>query len=186
MGARAVAALVPSCATVVAISSDPAVAELGVEVRRDVESGQGPLGGIRTALAWARDLSLDAAIVLACDLPLVSAPLVRALLDEWAGEDAVVPEGAGGAEPLCAIYAARILPVVEATLVAGELSPSRVTLKLGTRRMSLEQARRAAGVDDPFLNVNTRETCAMAEELLRKQSQATTTALATPRGPHHM
>jgi molybdopterin-guanine dinucleotide biosynthesis protein A len=186
MGARAVAALAPSCARVVAISSDPAVAELGVEVRPDVESGQGPLGGIRTALSWARELSLEGAIVLACDLPLVSAPVVRALFDEWQEEDTVVPEGAGGAEPLCAIYAIRILPIVEAALAAGELSPSRLLRELHPRRLSLERARRASGFEDPFLNVNTKETCAMAEELLREQVQASTTALATPRGPHHM
>jgi molybdopterin-guanine dinucleotide biosynthesis protein A len=169
MGARAVAALTPSTARVVAISYDPEVAGLGIEVRGDVSPGLGPLGGIQTALAWAQDLGLQGAVVLACDLPLVNASLVRELVTEWRGEDAVFTAGPAGAEPLCALYAAAALPAIDDALARGDPSPSRLLSGLNSRRLPMARARRAAGLENPFLNVNTKEEWAAADRTLRER-----------------
>jgi molybdopterin-guanine dinucleotide biosynthesis protein A len=184
MGARAIAALRPSTAQVVAISGDPAVASLGVEVRPDLVAGQGPLGGVRTALVCASERALDGAFVLACDLPLVTASLVHAIVAAWRTEDVVVTTGPAGAEPLCALYSLTALPGIERALARGELSPSRLLEDdLDVRRLSLEEARAAAGVEDPFLNVNTRADRARAEDLLRRTIRA---GLAGSSDAYHM
>jgi molybdopterin-guanine dinucleotide biosynthesis protein A len=183
MGARAVEALRPCAQAVVAIASDPQVTSLGVEVRADLVAGDGPLGGIRTALEWARERSLGGAFVLACDLPLVTASLVRALTRAWRGEDVVVVSGGGGAEPLCALYSVAALAPVAAALERGQRSPSRLLDDLHVRRLAPEDARRAAGVDDPFLNVNTRAARDLAEELLSRTRPG---GLAGSAGRYHM
>jgi molybdenum cofactor guanylyltransferase len=166
MGARAVAALAPHTARVIAVASDPSVAALGVEVWPDLEPGQGPLGGIRTALAGARDLSLAGVFVLACDLPLAGAALVRALIDAAGEDEAVVPLGPSGAEPLCALYRVSALPAVEAALRRGERSPRRLIETLSVRTFPLDRSRTVTGLQDPFLNVNTSERHALAEAAL--------------------
>jgi molybdopterin-guanine dinucleotide biosynthesis protein A len=166
MAARAVAALAPNTARVVAVANDPAVSALGVEVRPDLEAGRGPLGGVLTALGWARELSLDGVFVLACDLPLVGAPLVRALIASWDGEDALVPVRPEGPEPLCALYATSLISTVEALLEATDASPRRLLERVRVRPFPIEWARAVTGLDDPFLNVNTPERRAAAEAAL--------------------
>lgn len=166
MGAWAVAALESSCASVVAVASDPAVGALGVDVWSDEPPGLGPLGGVRTALAGAGARGHARALVLACDLPLVGSALVEALL-EWGAEDEIVaPLGATGPEPLCALYPVAALPAVERALARGERSPRRLLAELGFRAFPSERALAASGLEDPFLNVNTRERHALAEGLV--------------------
>jgi molybdenum cofactor guanylyltransferase len=163
LGARAVAALEPNTASVGVVGNDPSLRALGAEVRADLEPGNGPLGALHTALAWAEELSLDAAFLLACDLPLVGAEVVHALLDAWRGEDVVAPFGPRGAEPLCALYAVRLLPSVVAALSERELALHRLVGRASVSRVPMETARRASGLANPFLNVNTREDLARAE-----------------------
>lgn len=170
MGARAVSALAPHVERLAAISGDAAIARLGLEVRTDLERGQGPLGGIRTALAWAAELSLDGVVVLACDLPLVSADLVGVLVGDWDDEEAVAPLGASGPEPLCALYATTALSSVEAELARGGLSPRRLLQRVHARLIPLERTQAVAGWADPFLNVNTEAMRARAEAILATRS----------------
>jgi molybdopterin-guanine dinucleotide biosynthesis protein A len=56
--------------------------------------------------------------VVACDMPLVSPPLIRYLctLDRKGEYDSVVPWPANGPEPLCALYRRSALPVLDSNL----------------------------------------------------------------------
>ena len=171
MAARAVSALEPNTSKVVALGADPELAMLGVEVRPDVHPGSGPLAGIHTALLWARELSHEGVFVLACDLPLVGAALVRALIACWRDEDAVAPLGPAGPEPLCAIYATSNLPAVEDLLRLENPSPRALLERVRVRPFTLDRARAVTGLDDPFLNVNTREGRAAAEAALRRHRE---------------
>jgi molybdopterin-guanine dinucleotide biosynthesis protein A len=168
LGARAVAALAPNTARVVVVGADPALRALGVEVRADLDAGMGPLGGLRTALCWARELSLEAVVLLGCDLPLVGAAVVRALVDAWDDQEVVTPFGPRGPEPLCALYAAGVLPAVEASLASRELALHRLIERARAGCLPLDAARSAAGLEDPFLNVNTPEDLARAAALLAR------------------
>src|SRR5690606_36447557 len=131
-----------------------------------------PLGGLHTALRWADELGLDGVLVLACDLPLVNAAALSLLVNAWEGGsvDAVAPVGPGGIEPLCALYSVRVLPAAEAALDAGERSLLRLLARLRTRDVPLEGVCLAAGVSEPFLNVNTPASRLAAERLLSLQS----------------
>jgi molybdopterin-guanine dinucleotide biosynthesis protein A len=87
-----------------AVCGETVVADAGRGLVAGVDSvpdgpGQGPIAAV---LGAARHRPGRALLVLACDLPLVSAALLRRIAGE-AG-DWVVPRHAGGLEPLCALY----------------------------------------------------------------------------------
>jgi molybdopterin-guanine dinucleotide biosynthesis protein A len=100
------------------IGDSAAYRALGLRTIGDDWPGAGPLGGMATAL---RASSAGWSLVVACDLPY----LTKLWLDYTIGRafasraDAVVPMGALGAEPLCAIYHERAEGAIRAALALG-------------------------------------------------------------------
>jgi len=120
---------------------------LGYPVVRDRVQGRGPLGGIYTAL---RVSSTAWNLVVACDMPGISAPVLTALLDGAGRSRArcVTASGCNGeAEPLCAVYHRDCLPVL-----AGALRDKRFRMKDLVKELDAE-----AQVVEPgtLANVNT-------------------------------
>ena len=81
---------------------------LGCPVLFDVEPGGGPLGGIQRALETARAPLL---LVLAVDLPNMTAEFLRNLAASCEPLAGVVPRMEGRFEPLAAIYPRRSLAI---------------------------------------------------------------------------
>ena len=85
--------------------------------------GEGPLGGIITALAAATTLSLraDWALIVSCDMPFLTPDFLTFLCHraETSSKQVIVPESASGLEPLCAVWKTEALPKIEAAFVAG-------------------------------------------------------------------
>ncbi len=74
---RALAAVTPD---VVLVANEPEVyADTGLEQRPDARPGTGVLGGILTALLWARERGHAGALVVACDMPFVPPGLLAEL-----------------------------------------------------------------------------------------------------------
>jgi molybdopterin-guanine dinucleotide biosynthesis protein A len=91
------------CRPILAVGGDPsALADVGLESVADRWPGEGPLGGILTALAAAS----SPAFVLACDLPWMDAGTLAQMRAVAAGPriDVVVAATAARIEPLCAIW----------------------------------------------------------------------------------
>jgi molybdopterin-guanine dinucleotide biosynthesis protein A len=137
----------------------------GVRVAGDLRPGEGALGGLHAALAHAgTDI-----VLVAWDMPFVPATLLRELRarGEREGADAVLPESDGsrrGVEPLCAWYAARCLPAVEAALDSGDRRVVAFHANVDARRVPIEEV---AAFGDParlFGNVNTPDDLARAEQ----------------------
>jgi molybdopterin-guanine dinucleotide biosynthesis protein A/rhodanese-related sulfurtransferase len=95
---------------------------LGVRHVPDRHPGSGPLGGLLTACS-ATERSII--VVLACDLPEITAPVVRALVDSLCAavdSNAAVAFSAR-AEPLCAAYrVVGVEPIATELFEAGERS----------------------------------------------------------------
>jgi molybdenum cofactor guanylyltransferase len=133
------------CTSVVAIGGDSvALAAAGLVVIADEYPGEGPLGGVITALAAHPDAA--AVVVVACDLPAVRPASVCALLDGVKGHDVAVAT-ADRVQPVCAAWR----PGVAATL--------RAMFEGGERRMlaalaALSQVAVAVAPHD-LTNVNT-------------------------------
>jgi molybdopterin-guanine dinucleotide biosynthesis protein A len=126
-------------------------AHLGYPTLADAEANRGPLGGIVTALAAT---SADWNLILACDMPNVSAELLNCLFTAaetgCAEVDCVAPAHEAGTEPLCAVYHRRALPALRAALEANRLKMQAVVRSLRTRLWR-------AGDPSLFRNVNTPE-----------------------------
>ena len=103
--ARSVAANVARAAGSATLVGRPeVVGRLGFPAIADLYPGEGPLGGILTALHHSM---ADWNLVTACDMPALTTPLLAALLEAAEGldADALVPAGPSGRlEPLCAVY----------------------------------------------------------------------------------
>ena len=87
---------------VVVVANDAeAFAGAGLPVLPDAVPGGGSLGGIYTALAHAG----GPVLVLACDMPFVTAPFLARVIEAGREADIAIPRGKDGYQPLCANYA---------------------------------------------------------------------------------
>lgn len=145
---------------VVLIANDPVpFAKLGLPIRPDDVPGLGALGGIRTALEWAREEHRPGALCVACDMPFLAPELLRLLLEraEGTGADAVAPESRGprGVEPLCAWYSTACLDAIHEIAAEGRGAVAGILERVRTERIPLAEVERAGDPDVLFFNVNT-------------------------------
>jgi molybdopterin-guanine dinucleotide biosynthesis protein A len=155
--ARAVRA-VTSDLLLVANASDAPSWLPGARVVGDVHRDCGSLAGLHAALAHAG----SPVLVVAWDMPFVSAALLAAIVDAARpGVDAVLPLGAHGPEPLCAWYAPPCLAVAERLLAGGE-----------RRARALGEAVHAVHLDVAADSATTLMSVNTAEDLLRANAVA--------------
>jgi molybdopterin-guanine dinucleotide biosynthesis protein A len=101
------------------------LAALGLDARPDHHPDEGPLGGLITALRLA---SNDLVGVLACDMPAVAGPVVRALVDALDGApeaDGAVAVIDGRLQAITAVYRRQVLGPLEAAFASGERAVRR-------------------------------------------------------------
>lgn len=132
----------------------------GLPVFPDRIVGAGPLAGLEAALGFFRRPYV---LALACDMPHFDERLLTLLLSRRGPEvDAVVPMVGGRPEPLCALYARRLLPIVRRRLETGRRAARGLFDEPDVRVAWLSEAELRA--QDPTLralaNVNTPEQLA--------------------------
>jgi molybdenum cofactor guanylyltransferase len=130
---------------------------LDLETVADVYPGRGPLSGIHAAMRVAR---FPYVFVAACDMPGLDADVIRFLLARMGGADAVVPRWDGDIEPLHALYAVRLLPLVEDALRAGRHALREFLPRIRVDYVAEDELRRMGGSAQSMLNVNTPEELA--------------------------
>jgi molybdopterin-guanine dinucleotide biosynthesis protein A len=134
----------------VLVGNPQVCARLAFPAIADLYPGDGPLGGILTALGRT---SADWNVVAACDMPEITAEFLTTLIEaaERSDADALVPTGPSGRpEPLCAVYHRRARPGLEAAFARGV---RRVTAALPAVRATLFPVSELS----LFQNVNTPE-----------------------------
>jgi molybdopterin-guanine dinucleotide biosynthesis protein A len=133
-----------------------------VSVLADRTADAGPLGGLEAALAAAGE---EDVLLLACDMPNVTQPMLRHLISRRSGVDAVVPRTERGYHPLCAVYAQSCRAPVRRRLEAGSF---RMQDLLGELRVcAVDEVELAAFGEAGRLlaNVNTRADLDALESL---------------------
>jgi molybdopterin-guanine dinucleotide biosynthesis protein A len=134
-------------------------ADRAVPVVADRVPGAGPLGGIYTALSVS---TTPRTLVIACDMPFLTAPFLEYLGTEGHGCDVVLPRDGRGLHPLCAVWAKSAAPVVGRLLAAGVRA---VRDALGALRLHIIEEN-ALGAFDPdgrlLHNINTPDDLARA------------------------
>src|SRR5690606_4554396 len=152
------------------IANDPEVyASVGLPMRPDLRPGLGALGGVLTALAWAREAGRPGVLAVACDMPFLSTALLARILAEREGVDGGVPESGGrrGVEPLCAYYAVGADEAIEAALARGDRRMIGFFDDVQVRTIPLAEVLTFGDPEILFLNVNTPEERERAEALTR-------------------
>ena len=108
-------------------------AEAPWPVLADRWPGQGPLGGILTALNYLNETTAtddlwvrrhgpcSFAMILSCDLPFLTKEFLSFLKERALSSPAqvIVPESASGLEPLCACWCSDAAPAIQAGFDAG-------------------------------------------------------------------
>lgn len=152
----------------------------GVSLVPDHYPGKGSLGGIYSGLRAAKR---DLAMVVACDMPLLSRPLLHYLVGCAEGFDVVIPsspnsyrvkrqkEGQVTAKdadlhPMHAVYSRKCLAAIEERILAGDLRMISFHPSMNVRIVHSEEIDRFDPRHLSFFNVNNQEDLALAEGIL--------------------
>jgi molybdenum cofactor guanylyltransferase len=126
--------------------------------------GAGPLAGVAAILGRAASQGFAWVATAPCDAPFLPLDLVRRLAEPIIfGASAAVAVGAGGLEPLFALWPVAAAGRIEAALAERRAGPSQVLQEMGAARVSFGSSAEA----DPFTNLNTPEELAAAKSLTR-------------------
>jgi molybdopterin-guanine dinucleotide biosynthesis protein A len=155
----------------------PAYAQFGVRLVPDRRPGMGTLGGIATAIAAARH---DFVLVVACDMPLLSRPLLRFMRDFSRDFDVLIPalpgesrQGRGMVlQTLHAIYGRPCLAPIERRLDADKLQVIGFFDRVAVRELDEATVRRFDPDLRSFVNANTPQAAETARRLLADEASA--------------
>ncbi len=128
--------------------------------------GAGSLGGIFTGLEAAR---AEWALVVACDMPFLSAPLLRRILSMREGHDAVAPALDGRPEPTHAAYSKACLPHIERRLRANDLKITRFFDDVDVAYLPQSAIEELDADHLSFFNVNTEQDLDRAKRVMDRE-----------------
>jgi len=118
----------------------------------DLISGAAALGGIYTALNSA---TTDYVLVVACDMPFLTARFLAHLADSAPGFDLAIPRSSDGLQPMCAMYSRSCLEPIRARVAETTLRVQDLATEVRTREIGPDEI----AAFDPdgvlFFNVNT-------------------------------
>ena len=134
------------------VAPDPApFAGTGLRVVPDAVAA-GALGALFTALSHAQTPHV---LVLAGDLPFVTAPFLAYLVGQVADHDAVVPRTGERWQPLCAVYHRRVAEHLHQAITAGNWRVVDALAGLDVHPIAGADLARFDLDDRLLLNVNT-------------------------------
>ncbi len=134
-------------ARVVAIGGDMAnLSRLSLEVVPDLHPGEGPLGGILTALSATDE---DVVVVLACDLKAADPEAIATVVDALGDADVAAPLHDGRHELLHAAYHRRAEAPLAEAFAGGERAPHRAVAGLTVASVTGLPASALADADTP-------------------------------------
>jgi molybdenum cofactor guanylyltransferase len=125
--------------------------------------GEGPLGGVLTALRHieeldgARDQSFSWALILSCDMPFLTREFLGFLWERAADTHAhvVVPQSENGLEPLCACWRVEATEVVQAAFGEGIRKVTQAMKRLSMEVLDESAWKRFDSGNRLFWNMNT-------------------------------
>jgi len=144
---------------------------LGLAARlvADERPGEGSLMGIYSGLKAARH---PHALVVACDMPFLNAPLLDYMLSIMPTCDVVVPRVAGMLEPLHAVYGRSCLPWMARLLDEGERKIIAFFPYVKVRYVEEDEISRFDPLHLSFVNINTPQDWEQVQELLSRRKSS--------------
>ena len=144
--------------------------DLGAPVWVDERPGLGPLGGILTGLV---NTESALTLVVAGDMPFLTAPFLQYLIGVIDGDDAVIPrtrthrDRTPGSryQPLCGVYRRTCVDAISRRLDSGQLSVTEFLADIKIRVIAEHEIAPFDPDDTLFFNVNTPTDYARSVEL---------------------
>lgn len=146
----------------------------GVRAVHDPVKDLGPLAGIVAGLSAS---STDVNVIVACDMPLVRAAVLRRLAELRGDADICVAVADGHASPLCAVYRQHVGSVGQELLDAGERRVMALLDRVATKRVDAAVFRDLDPDLQSFISCDTPE--AYQQALVRLKADATSALLAS-------
>ena len=164
--ARALSTLSAVCKTVTIVGDPAALSSFGPVVP-DLFPGCGPLGGIHAALS---NSSAELNLVLAVDMPFVSAELLNFLLRAAETNDVLVtvPRTSKGFQPLCAVYRRDFVQIADRALRAQNYKIDATFAAVSLRIVEESELSAAGFSEKNFFNINTPEDLRNADGFNRR------------------
>ena len=134
--------------------------EFNLKTYPDILEGKGPLMGVYTALHHS---STDI-FVIACDMPFVSASVIRKIIDSLKGYDAAIPKYNGKLHFLHAVYSLRCFDIFKKKLDGGFLRLKDVVEDLNCN--IIEEFKFEQDHLSPFFNMNTPDDFTLVKDHL--------------------
>ena len=126
----------------------------GVRAVHDPVEDLGPLAGIVAGLSAS---ATDVNAIVACDMPLVRAAVLRRLAELRGDADICVAVADGHASPLCAVYRKQVGSVGQALLDAGERRVMALLDRVVTKRVDAAVFRDLDPDLESFISCDTPE-----------------------------
>lgn len=121
--------------------------------------GQGPFGGILTALTASRGSGHGRNLIVSCDMPFLTPGWLAYLVERAAASEAdvVYARSRGGDEPLCACWRTDALPLLQAAFDAGVRRVTEGANRVRTEVLDEAHWKRFDSGGRLFWNMNTAE-----------------------------
>lgn len=142
---------------VVAVAGKYSVSGSGIVADR--WPGEGPLGGIVTALLDAAEGTSRApwALIVSCDMPFLTEEWLRFLVERASESEAdvLIPNSASGLEPLCACWRVGSAPQLEKEFLAGTRKITQALQAMKREVLDEQDWKRFDTAGRLFWNMNT-------------------------------
>lgn len=162
------------CADVKVVASATRYPDSPVAVIEDRWSGQGPLGGILSALLETRKVSAEPlwSLIVSCDMPFLSSAWLQVMKEKAFQSSArvVVPESDNGLEPLCACWRSDAAPAIQEAFDSGVRKVTEAMKRLPMEVLDESVWKRFDSGKRLFWNMNTPEDYDEACRLLEEHS----------------
>jgi molybdenum cofactor guanylyltransferase len=172
MLARTVELVASVCDSVQIVASAGKYTHPGATVLPDRHPGEGPLGGILTALSAMQLTSAPEcwALIVSCDMPFLSEDFLAFLAKSapQGNSQVLVPESFSGLEPLCACWHAAAYARVQAAFDSGVRKVSEAMKRLPMEVLDESAWKRFDTGGRLFWNINTPEDFERARRILEK------------------
>ena len=151
------------------VTNDPeAYHFLGLKTVSDYFPGKGPLAGIHAGLIAS---STEVNVVIACDMPFVSAELAAILVKNSRDYDAVVPVIGGRQHPLFAVYKKKLAAKIEDNINKDCLRMKDLLDQLNVLYLTEEDLQVEACFEKIFFNMNHPHEYEEALQLAKAERQ---------------
>ena len=138
-------------------------ANVDAKIVVDLYPGKSAIGGIYTGLL---NTTTFYNLVVACDMPFLNSSLLRYMIDNAPGFDAVVPQVNDNVEPLHAVYSVNCIHTIERLLHNNRLAVSEILRLVKTRYIDSSEITEIDPGHTSFFNINTPDDLIQAEKLI--------------------